>query len=100
MMVPWPNSPKATATITATTTTEWIVSSTLNHLAARAASSSARASASASANANATINIHRLKEDQLDMLHIITIAFSSLSLFAGLVTLNWFYRMRRSFRHE
>ena len=45
-------------------------------------------------------NIHRLDHDQIYALHIASVALSATSLVAALVTSSWFYRMRRSFRHE
>ena len=45
-------------------------------------------------------NMYRLKEEQKYALHIVVVTVSAVSLAAGLVASHWFYRMRRSFRHE
>lgn len=41
-----------------------------------------------------------LSDGQVDALKLVSLCFSSVSVFMALVTFYWFLRMRRSFRHE
>lgn len=41
-----------------------------------------------------------LSGSQARILRLVSLSFSSISIFMALVTFYWFLRMRRSFRHE
>ncbi|KAF7563353.1 hypothetical protein G7046_g762 [Stylonectria norvegica] len=75
--------------------------SPLNHLALRATTSSAAPVVQVAEYVNPkNVNIHHLSMGQLDVLHIITVSLSAVSLCAGLATSFFFFRMRRGFRHD
>ncbi|CAM1503292.1 Fc.00g080680.m01.CDS01 [Cosmosporella sp. VM-42] len=49
---------------------------------------------------NDNSNIHKLDHGQIYTLHVVSVTLSALSLATALVASSWFYRMRRSFRHD
>ncbi|KAH6894553.1 G protein-coupled glucose receptor regulating Gpa2-domain-containing protein [Thelonectria olida] len=50
--------------------------------------------------ANQKLSVLALTPDQTYYLHIASVAAASLSLVAGMMTTYWFFRMRRSYRHD
>jgi G protein-coupled receptor GPR1 len=50
--------------------------------------------------ANENLSVLALTPEQTYYLHIASVTAASLSLLAGMATTYWFFRMRRSYRHE